>query len=105
MHNYALAKTLVEPLSLLSTNQYSVKNSFEFVNEITSFDNCNFYMCSFDVESLFTNVPLKETVEICLQTLFYDNSCSVLGLNKTQFSHLLDLALNDTFFTFNNSLY
>ena len=28
-------------------------------------------MVLFDIQSLFTNVPLDETVEICLELLFY----------------------------------
>ena len=27
-------------------------------------------MASFDVESLFTNIPLEETIDFCVQKLF-----------------------------------
>ena len=32
------------------------------------------YMCSFDICSLFNNVPLKETINICAQALYKDPS-------------------------------
>ena len=31
-------------------------------------------MTSLDVESLFTNIPLEETIENCLNDLFFDKS-------------------------------
>ena len=106
MHNFNLAKFLVDPLSLLSTNQYTVKNSFEFVKEITSLKNSNkLFMCSFDVENLFTNVPLQETIDICIDTLFYDDTVLIKGFNKQQFSKLMNLALKDTYFVFNGKMY
>ena len=30
------------------------------------------YLCSFDISSLFTNVPLKEMIGICAETLYKD---------------------------------
>ena len=106
MHNYNLAKYLVDPLSLLANNQYTVKDSFEFVNEITKINDTNrFFMCSFDVESLFTNVPLQETIDICVNSLYYNDDILIKGLNKVQFNNLLNLALKDTYLMFNDKLY
>jgi len=39
-----------------------LKDSFEFVNNISKMKNKNGYMVSFDVESLFTNIPVDETI-------------------------------------------
>ena len=61
-------------------------------------------MCSFDVENLFTNVPLQ-TIDICLDTLFYDDSVLIKGFNRMQFAKLMDLALKDTYFLFNGKIY
>ncbi|XP_063590260.1 uncharacterized protein LOC134767143 [Penaeus indicus] len=67
--NYNTAKCLVPILSPLTTNQYTIENSTAFANEITSLDlKQPVNMASFDVESLFTNVPLPETTDIYLQT-------------------------------------
>ena len=38
-------------------------------------------MASLDVDSLFTNVPLEETINICVNELFKSNS-NIHGLNK-----------------------
>ena len=40
-----------------------------------------FFMASLDVDSLFTNVPLKEVINTCVNELFKSNS-SIHGLNK-----------------------
>ena len=54
---YKLAKFLVPHLSKLTINEYTVKNSFSFFDEII-LQNPNLYMASLDVDSLFTNIPL-----------------------------------------------
>ena len=53
-----LAKCFVPLLAPFTTNQYSVRDSFSFVEEILSLKNSNSYiMASFDIKSLFTNIP------------------------------------------------
>ena len=47
-------------LQPLSGNIYSVKDFFSFVKEIFAFPNQNYFMASFDVTSLITNIPLNE---------------------------------------------
>ena len=41
-------------------------------------------MGSLDVDSLFTNIPLEETSNICTE-LIYDQNDSIEGLNKSEF--------------------
>ena len=48
-------------------------------------------MASFDVDSLFTNVPLRETIDICLGSLFVDPSSAIIGLGKALFRTLIEL--------------
>ena len=58
-YNYKLAKFIVPILQPLTFGQYTVKDSFSFVSEITAFQkDGNLVMASFDVSSLFTNIPL-----------------------------------------------
>ena len=45
-------------------------------------------MASLDEDSLFTNVPLDETIEICVNELF-KTSQTVSGLNKQQVFEML----------------
>ena len=50
-------------LESLTTNKYIVKDSFKFTTEIVDQDFSNF-MGSLDIDSLFTNITLKETIKI-----------------------------------------
>ena len=59
---YILAKYLVPILSPLTVNDYTVKGSFTFAKEVINFDH-NLFMVSLDVKSLFTNIPIDETIK------------------------------------------
>ena len=61
-------------------------------------------MASFDVKSLFTQIPLDETIDICLEELFM-NSDVVNGFNRSQLKELLILATKECYFLFNSTLY
>ena len=60
---YKLAKFLVPVLEPLTTNEYIIKDSFTFAEELQSFHS-KLLMASFDIESLFTNIPLQETIDL-----------------------------------------
>ena len=62
-YNYSLASYLV--LQPISTYQFTVKDSFSFAEWAKPYNHNNEFMCSFDVTSLFTNVPLDDTIYIC----------------------------------------
>ena len=51
-------------------------------------------MASLDVDSLFTNVPLDETIEICVNELF-KSSQTVSGLNQQQVLEMLSLTTKE----------
>ena len=69
-YNYNLASYLVSVLQPISTNCFSIKDSFSFAEWAKQYIHNGEFMCSFDVSSLFTNVPLDETIEICLDKLY-----------------------------------
>ena len=76
---FRLEKFLVNILSPLTKNAFTIDNSTIFSNNIVNFPNADkYFMASFDVENLFTNVPLTETVNICVDTLF-SNTDNFLG--------------------------
>ena len=60
---YNLAKFLVPILDPLTKNEYTVKDSFHFAEDICEQDP-SLSMGSLDVDSLFTNIPLDETIDI-----------------------------------------
>ena len=56
-------------MSPVIKNEYTLKDSFEFVSMIDKQDH-NYFMCSFDIDSLFTNVSLEEAIEIMFKNVF-----------------------------------
>ena len=58
---YKIAKFLVTILSCLTINEFTVKDFFLFAKQNVEQDS-NFYMGNLDVNSLFTNIPLEETI-------------------------------------------
>lgn len=70
-YNYKLAWYLVHILQPISTNQFTIKDSFSFAADWDEkYKHKNEVMCSFDVSSLFTNFPLDKTIQICLDKLY-----------------------------------
>ena len=65
---YNLATFLIPIVEPLTHNEFTVRNSFNFAKEITKYDS-PLYMASFDVESLFTKIPLSETINNCVSDL------------------------------------
>ena len=61
---YNFAKFLIPLLEPLTHNEFTVKDFFSFAKEITKCDS-SIFMASRDVETLFTNIPLKETINNC----------------------------------------
>ena len=60
---YKIAKFLEPILKSLTSNEYPAKDSFVFAEEIVEQDS-EFFMESLDVDSLFTNIPLGEPIDI-----------------------------------------
>ena len=61
---YQIARFLVPILKDLTSNEYSVEDSFDFAKEILQ-QNSDYFMASLDITSLFTIIPLDETINIC----------------------------------------
>ena len=60
--------------------------------------------CSLDVDSLFTNIPLDETIGICIDSLYKDDENSP-KIPKNAFRNLLTVATKELLFMFNNKFY
>ena len=48
-------------------------------------------MGSLDVDSLFTNIPLDETIDICINQLF-ENTDTVEGITNSELKQIICLA-------------
>ena len=91
-----IAKFLVPILKPLTTKDYTLKDTFEFSREILN-QTPNLFMESLDVDSLFTNIPLDETISIILEKLSSENE-TAHNLNKDLFKCLLTLATKESYF-------
>ena len=58
-------------------------------------------MASPGIDSLSTNIPLGETIDICVDNLYNDNG-NPQKIPKYGFWNLLNIATKESFFTFNN---
>ena len=79
-------------------NEYTVKDSFSFCKEILD-HNPNLFMAFFDIQSLLTNIPLDETIEICVE-----KRKKVKGMPKHGFKQLI-LSVKSSCFLFNEVYY
>ena len=100
---YSLAKHLNAILSPLTTNEFTGKNSFDFAEEVVNY-NHKLYMASLNVESLFMNIPLEETIKNCVNDLFSNNFYSG-KLSRKDLYELLKIATAELFFISDNKLY
>ena len=92
--------SLTEPVT---KNNLIFKNSFEFSKELSEL-NSEYFMASLDVESLFTNIPLEETIKICCDSL-YKNQKLLSKINKNQFEKHLKAELCNNYFLFDGTVY
>ena len=77
---YKIAKFLLGFVQPFTTNEYTVKDTFHFVSMLDSLDH-RLIMASLDVESLFTNIPLEETIHIVAEKV-YKYKRKVNGISK-----------------------
>ena len=74
--NYGLAKALKQMLSSIIKKDTVIKDSFAFVDELKSLKHLSptSKMVSFDIVSLYTNIPLNDTIKIILNHLYNDEN-------------------------------
>ena len=108
-YNYALAKWLDAKLKPLSVNEHTITDIFAFTNEIRGVKiNPGEILVSYDVSSLFTNVPLGETIDILARKAFENNCFNDtydLNLTRTDLVDLLHVATKGQLFQFDGALY
>ena len=108
-YQYELSKYLARAIRNASPPADSyVKDSFEFVNKVknTVLDNQKSYiMCSFDVESLYTNVPVYEAIETVLDHMYNPNKRIDLPFSRDQLRKLLEMSVCNAPFRFQDRLY
>ena len=102
-YNYNLASYLVNILQPISTNQSTIKDSLSFADWAKMYKHNNEVMCSFDVSSLFTNIPLDETIQICLDKLYALPDPPTMP--RSALKGLLEFATKNSHFIFDGDYY
>ena len=89
-------------LKTLVINEHVLIDTYDFVNKINHLDaGTDRYIVSFDVESLFTNVPTLETIDLILELAFAQNNTTFHALSKDELKELLILCTQRSHFQFN----
>ncbi|CAH8613781.1 unnamed protein product [Schistosoma rodhaini] len=102
---HTIAKWLVQILKPLHKEivKHSVKDSFEFVNNVKNLSLKNKFMISLDVTSLFTNIPLLETVDFICNELTERNLETVIPVSAIK--QLILRCTMNVQFRFDNEYY
>ena len=96
-----LAK-IIEPVRR-KVATHSLKDVFEFIDKVKDIEVSNKTMMSLDVTSLFTNVPLMETIDYILESITSHNM--EIGLPPNKLKELILKCTMNVQFTFNGQLY
>ena len=106
---YELSKFVANIIKPAASNVHGtdLKDTFQFVQQISEVNINNFYMVSFDVQSLFTNVPLSDTIQICLDRLYRPSNPDIISptLPEDVLRGMIELCVKDNIFVFNKKVY
>ena len=74
--NHKAAKWLTGKLSSLRDHPTNVRDSFKFIDNIKDEGYRNKIMVSFDVKSLFTNIPVLFTIKLIIDAIYQNGKSS-----------------------------
>ena len=84
-------------------SEYSCKDTFNFVQELGKTDISDKFTVSFDIKSLFTNIPLEETLDLAVETIFEHRPH--LKISKKELLELFRFCTSKTNFLFDGNVY
>ena len=99
---YNNSKVIANYLRPLSKNQYTISDTLKFPDLLKSTDtNANYEDVSYDAESLFTSIPVSETIEYILNRIYTNKELKSL-CKKSIFKKLLIKLAKEIVFPANN---
>ena len=101
--NYDLNRFLCDLLSPIVPDDYSCKDTFSFVSHIKNANLSSKFLVSYNVTSLFTNIPLQVTIDIAINLLLNHNPN--LNITKKELKKIFLYATSQTHFLFNGQCY
>ena len=101
--NYNLSRFFCDLLSSLVPNDYSCKDTFSFVSQIKNVNLSKEFLVFYVVTSLFTNIPVQETIDIVINLIFNHNPN--LNITKKELKKLFIFPTSQAHFIFNSKFY
>ena len=100
---YNLVHFLCDLFSPIVPNDYSCKDTFSFASQVKNANIPKMFLASYNVNSLFTNIPLQEFTDIAINLIFNHN----LNLNiiRKELKKLFLFDTSQTHFILNSKLY
>ena len=105
--NHGLAQWLSKFLDPIRSAPSMCRDSFALSRYLASSTLYKYYFVSYDVVSLFTNIPLKEAIDVILNRIYEGKSAKELvnGVKRLTLERALKWALMDNTFVCNGQLY
>ena len=69
---YQLAKIINLLITLFLPSKYNIKSTHQLIQILHTFKPNNGILASLDVEDLFSNVPVNETIDIIINNIYYN---------------------------------
>ena len=102
-YNYNLAKYLCNLLSPHLPEQYCTKDTLTFVEELKRVSLVDKFLVSFDVTSLFRNIPLSTTMKLAVDLI--KTSQPYLKISEKDLTSLFNFATCETHFLIKGKFY
>ena len=93
---HSIAKSLNNIISKYIPKRFTLGSSYEFINLIQNVRVEDNVMASLDVESLFTNVPVDDTIDIILQNVYNHNEITPPPIPLSILKELLMICTTQT---------
>ena len=101
---YTFSKFLIQFIENFTSNEFTLKNNMQLVDDLKNLQlNSESYMVSYDIESLYTNIPIDETIQILLDQMNEENL--VRNAEKKELKRMLLQATGNSYFIFNGQYY
>ena len=101
--NYNLAKYLCDILTPLIPAEHTTKDTFAFVKDVQQVSASGKFLVSYDVCSLFTNIPFNETITMAVDTIL--ESAPEKKISRVKLRKLFEFATSQTQFHFNSQVF
>ena len=94
---YGLAKYLDKVIKPNIPSSKMLNSTNEFISKVNDIDLAHSQLVSYDVQNLFTNVPLEEIIDIACDYVYSDQSSTRPNYERKHFKKLLKLATSGEF--------